>query len=100
MQCSLFVHESRARFEVGAVFQPTNNSAVPLFISCAKSPEKEMTIPGRVVINLIGDGRRCIMDENWLLMDLLAIDRLQDDQSNDKRVKAIRGYIYEVLSER
>jgi hypothetical protein len=96
----MFLVRSRAHFEVGAVFQSINDSVVPLFISCVTSPEKEMTVPGRVIINLIGDRRRCIVDENWLLMDLLAIDRLPDDQSNDKRVKVVRGYIYEVLSER
>jgi hypothetical protein len=69
-------------------------------MSCVMSPEKKTTVPGRMIINLIGDGRRCIIDEHWLLMDLLAIDRLPDDQSNDKRVKVVRGYIYEVLSER
>jgi len=56
----MFLIRSRARFEVGAVFQPTNDSVVPLFIFCATSPEKEMTVPGRVIIDLIGDGRRCI----------------------------------------
>ena len=58
-----------------------------------------MAVPGRVIKNLSGDGRRCIVDENWLLMDILAIDQLRYDQSNDKRVKVVHGYIYEVLSE-
>lgn len=60
-----------------------------------------MSVPGRVIKNMSGDGRRCIVDENWLLMNILAIGRLhwQDDQSNDKRVKVVPGYIYEVLSE-
>ena len=40
-----------------------------------------------------------IIDENWLSIDLLAIDRFQDGQSNDKR-EIVRGYIYEVLSGR
>jgi len=36
-----------------------------------------------------------IVNENWRL---LAIYRFQDGLSNDKRVKVVRGYIYEVIS--
>ena len=45
------------------------------------------------------DGR-CIVEENCLSIDLLAIDQFQDGQSNDEPVKIDHGYIYEVLSGR
>jgi len=64
----IFLPRLRMCFEVGVAvvcspppaLQPTNDDivpAAPVFIACTTSPEKETTVRGWVIVNLIGEGR-------------------------------------------